>query len=143
MIIAILSAVALPQYRKAVDKARFAEIQLIARDLYQANIRYQLANGGSDLVLYDKLDIEAPSGFVYDEGNSTWKKGEIKPVKIFMPNAQNIYIYWYPSGKDMNLEISLAAPYRGVRCAYHNDSYVKSLCESAGATADNGYFLLQ
>lgn len=143
LIIGILAGIALPQYRKAVDKTRFAEIQLIARDLYQANIRYQLANGGSDLVLYDKLDIGAPSGFVYDEGTSTWKKGTVKPVKIFMPNAQNIYVYWYPSGKDMNLSISLAAPYRGVRCSYHNDDYVKGLCESAGATADNGYFLIK
>ena len=143
LIVGILAAVALPQYRKAVDRARFAEILLIARDLYQANMRYQLSNGTGEMALYDQLDISAPSGFVYDEASSSWKKGTLKPVKIFMPSPQNIYVYWYPSGKDMNLDIRLDAPYRGIRCAYHNDAYVKSLCASAGATEENNYFLLK
>ena len=48
LIIGILSAVALPQYTKAVEKARAAEAVLMVRDLSQAADAYLLASGYSD-----------------------------------------------------------------------------------------------
>lgn len=47
LIIGILSAVALPQYTKAVEKARATEAVLMVRDLSQAADRYLLASGYS------------------------------------------------------------------------------------------------
>lgn len=142
LIIGILSAVALPQYKKAVDKARFQEILLIARDLYQANIRNELATGNKNPVLWDELDIGAPGGFENVSGQ--WrKKTGASVITVFKPSDDIIYVYWYPSGLDMNLGIRLTEPYRGVRCAYHNNAYVKGLCESFGANADNNYTLFK
>ncbi len=59
LIIGILAAVALPQYNKAVLKARFAEIEINLHALAQAEERYYLEHNeyATDLSL---LDIEVP-----------------------------------------------------------------------------------
>ncbi len=45
LIIGILAAVALPQYQKAVLRSRYAQTQILARNLYDAAQRYYMANG--------------------------------------------------------------------------------------------------
>ena len=47
LIIGILAAVALPQYKKAVLKSRYATIKDITRSIYEAELRYYM--------LYDKF----------------------------------------------------------------------------------------
>ena len=59
LIIGILSAVALPQYKNAVDKARFLQITIIAHSLADAQRRFYLANGYYTVNL-DDLDIQIP-----------------------------------------------------------------------------------
>jgi len=59
LIIGILAAVALPQYEKAVEKARASEAIIILRSIADANQRYYLANGKYTWSLAD-LDIEIP-----------------------------------------------------------------------------------
>ena len=57
LIIGILAAVALPQYQKAVMKARYTELVSVTSQLAQAEEVYYLANGnytGS----FDELDVE-------------------------------------------------------------------------------------
>ena len=60
LIIGILSAVALPQYEKAVNKARAAEAWTYAKAFADAQKIYYLSNGEytSDL---SRLDIEMPA----------------------------------------------------------------------------------
>ena len=57
LIIGILAAVALPQYQKAVTKARFATIRTVVENLYQAEEIFYLANGyyqaNTDLLDFD------------------------------------------------------------------------------------------
>ena len=56
LIIGILSAVALPQYQKAVQKSRFVQLQIALRTLFDAQKRYYLANGEYATTL-DVLDV--------------------------------------------------------------------------------------
>ena len=61
LIIGILAAIALPQYEKAVEKAKIAEAMIMLRAIADANERYYLANGvyaAHDEI--DKLDISVP-----------------------------------------------------------------------------------
>ena len=70
LIIGVLSAVALPQYQKAVRRSHGAEALLMARSLSDALFRYYLANGSYEGVSADSLDIKVPaSGY--------WKYGQV------------------------------------------------------------------
>ncbi len=62
LIIGILSAVALPQYTKAVNKSRVATITPVFKSMLQAAEVYKLSNGvtSGDIPLED-LDIEVPA----------------------------------------------------------------------------------
>ncbi len=62
LIIGILAAVALPQYQKAVLRSRYAQTQILARNLYDALQRYYLANGEYPVDLTD-LDIQVAGAF--------------------------------------------------------------------------------
>ena len=57
LIIGILAAVAVPQYQKAVTKARFATIRTVVENLYRAEEVFYLANGyyqaNTDLLDFD------------------------------------------------------------------------------------------
>ena len=64
LIIGILSAVALPQYRKAVEKARATEAIINLKAITDAQERYYLANGEYTDNLED-LDIGVQDGKYY------------------------------------------------------------------------------
>ena len=55
LIIAILAAVALPQYHKAVDRAKYKQAMLAAREIMEAERLYYLQHGevATDLTLLD------------------------------------------------------------------------------------------
>lgn len=59
LIIGILSAVALPQYQKAVAKSRFTQLQTAAKSLKDAMEVYYMANGNYPNY-WSELDIEYP-----------------------------------------------------------------------------------
>ena len=63
LIIGILAAVALPQYQKAVLRSRYAQTQILARNLYDALQRYYLANGEYPPNLAE-LDIQVSGAFI-------------------------------------------------------------------------------
>ena len=71
LIIGILAAVALPQYNKAVLKARFAEIETTLHTLAQAQERYYLEHNEYATDLSD-LDIEIPEEVECLPGESEW-----------------------------------------------------------------------
>jgi prepilin-type N-terminal cleavage/methylation domain-containing protein len=63
LIIGILAAIALPQYRLATEKARAAEAFIILRSLRTASDIYKLETGAYPTADdWDKLSIEMPGG---------------------------------------------------------------------------------
>ena len=79
LIIGILAAVALPQYRVAVTKTRYANLKVIADNIAKAEEIYYLANGAYTNK-FEELDIDPPAGqkdtstqnlFQYDWGKCT------------------------------------------------------------------------
>ena len=60
LVIGILAAIALPQYQKAVAKAKAAEAVTLFRSLADAEQRYYLANGHYNRSL-ENLDIQVPN----------------------------------------------------------------------------------
>ena len=67
LIIGILAAVALPQYQKAVEKARASEALPLLKSVYQAAQSYYLANGDWP-TKFDELAVEIPW-----TGNVKWR----------------------------------------------------------------------
>ena len=75
LIIGILAAVALPQYQKAVAKARFAKMYAVFKKIDQAQRMYYTANGEYSLDA-DALDIELPVGGEPLPSNNRWRSYE-------------------------------------------------------------------
>jgi len=59
LIIGILSAVALPQYQKTVEKSKSAQAVTMLKSVYQAAEEYYLANGTWP-TSFEKLSVSAP-----------------------------------------------------------------------------------
>ena len=60
LIIGILAAIALPQYQKAVMKARFTQLKVLSSAIAQAQEVYYMANGVY-AVRFDDLDVNTPA----------------------------------------------------------------------------------
>ena len=70
LIIGILAAIALPQYQKAVWKARSAEIKTLVKALGEANQRYYMASGAY-ASNFEDLDIDVPLQKVSGGGSNS------------------------------------------------------------------------
>jgi len=115
LIIGILAAVALPQYKKAVEKARMSEAISIVRAIANANQRYYMANGvWADYTQLDLLDVEIPGE------NYTVAGGVRKQTKYFFyssnANENSIALaHRIPWGEAYTIYIAPAEPDR-LRC---------------------------
>ncbi len=71
LIIGILTAVALPQYQKAVAKSHYATIKPLLKSIAHAQEIYYLSNGEyADSM--DKLAVTAPAGYVSSSTATDW-----------------------------------------------------------------------
>ena len=71
LIIGILSAIALPQYRVAVGKAQMMKMAPLARSIYDAVKRCEMANGSQDDCMnFENLDVHIPGASYtpYEDG---------------------------------------------------------------------------
>ena len=97
LIIGILAAVAYPQYRMAVYKARFTQLQAAAQPIMRSFERYYMETGAQATSL-DELDIGRPQTsslqiIVVGGGNVV----PIDHVRFQMPaKLPGLYYVWYP-----------------------------------------------
>ena len=115
LIIGILAAVALPQYKVAVVKARIGAILPIVNAIAQADQRYFLANGNYSYNL-DDLDIQMPSSCTTATGggagvNQQWTCGN--DFLLDNSGGNQVYAHYCPGHNqertdcDANLEFTL------------------------------------
>ncbi len=126
LIIGILAAVALPQYQRAVEKARFTQLVTVSKSIVDAQQSYYLANG-----VYasraDELDIEYPmnaSGTLFK--TDKWRceftyanGGGGGPRTSCSLSQPHVVLQWYHDSNHFNC------------CAYSDDQYKgESLCQN-------------
>ena len=100
LIIGILAAVAVPQYKQAVLKARFSNAWGVALNLRKAAEMYYLANGSYKDNLLTELDIDYSSVCEGSGANLICEGG----FAIDMNNASLLFKYAPGIKKGMNME---------------------------------------
>lgn len=112
LIIGILASVALPQYQKAVGKARVMKVLPVLRAIYDAKQVYFLANGTYEADL-DSLDVNInySSSEVADNGNYTYKSS----IGRLVLHKNNAGVSW----TDWDVIIDLKDGNRIVCCGYN------------------------
>lgn len=123
LIIGILSAIALPRYEKAVERARMSEAVTITRAIAQANKRYFLATGKYANHISD-LDIDIPEELV--DGIGT---GQRKQTEYFTYTASDA------DGRDF-LVIAQRRPYTQRFYIYMNKTSNRMYCTLNGAPSN-------
>lgn len=113
LIIGILAAVALPQYNKAVAKARVAEVWTLAKSFRDAQKVYHLENGKYANNLAD-LAIELPAN------PSFFKAGSESPYRLAIGTGGDAYLYFGPLKglKGMSLSVQLQMGPSGTSAGY-------------------------
>ncbi len=102
LIIGILAAVALPQYQRAVEKARMAEGISLLSSLAKAEKAYFLANGEytdnfNDLDIAFHIDPDADSKAIEQHTRLSVRRAKIEQVVFARPKQEDIYwrLYYY------------------------------------------------
>ena len=111
LIIGILAAIALPQYEKAVSRARYQQAVVIGTALFQAQQVYYMANGVW-AKNFDELDISVPkpnrinnssnsegnyNAAYYDWGNCVLREYALGSIQCAVTNVATFSIY--PTGR--------------------------------------------
>ena len=103
LIIGILSAVAVPQYEKAVEKSRATQAFTLLKSLYAAQASYYMANGRY-ATSFDDLDVEIPW-----TGNEKWLNNLVSDTRSNQDWSLQIH-----EGSDMALYLGrIKGPYKG------------------------------
>ena len=120
LIIGILAAVALPQYQKAVAKARYVQLMSAGDAIQRAEEIYYMANGHYTDEL-DELDIDVPhEDFTITVNASTSSHAAVQAAASQWGLSHVVYFEHHPTGFSR-------------RCRVHaikNDDYLHQTCKS-------------
>ncbi len=161
LIIGVLSAIALPQYEKAVTKTRIMTGMAIGRGLMTALDEYYLANSGFTAV-YDNLVLNVPpnytdangtpyntvnagSALYYNAGKTGQQmfkiqSGGVVQYQYRLPNGKNINIYFYSS-----YATAENGAYKGrIYCTGQNNAAAATAyCKAIGGVKDGSKYFLK
>ncbi len=144
LIIGILSAIALPQYQKVVDKARFVETMTAGEALLTAEKVYYLANG-TYTANFDNLDIQLPGK--YTASQNAIQIGKTS-CKIFFNGNSSDSILCQPDNTLLWYRVFLFGKLSRYCVAVGGNERAKAVCkmitQSNGVTMseDNVYYSL-
>ena len=146
LIICILAAVAIPQYEKAVEKARAAEAMVLVKAIADANQRYYLANGKYTWSLAD-LDIEIPGKDVTREGMDRKETNyfEYGARRVSKTDTSNVIALANRLPTATKYYLAIFSDAEGIYCADY-DTTTRKNCKMLGATNQtihSGYYLLK
>ena len=137
LIIGILSAIALPQYNLAVEKARAAEALSVLKTIKEAQEVYYMANGHYATSV-DDLDVRFP------ENSKYWAYG-IYGESVGAYNARGVNLFYRYS----HLSAALASRQNTIACGYvgganaETIAYVTKICRALGATGTGDRMLIK
>ena len=132
LIIGILAAVALPQYRKAVLKSRYTQIQIVCKALLDAQKVYHMANG-TWAEKFSDLDVDLPAGAVLLPSETEASgPGEFYWIIWLNDTKTSGTVNGSYSGR-IGLVVSFSSGSRQCR-AKENDTQANDLCKNMGGT---------
>ena len=105
LIIGILAAIALPQYKKAVMKSRYTQLEVLATNIYHAQKRYYMANGTYSID-FNALDLSFPSTPLRSTGSG-------KLYEILVNKHNNCFLKGGSEATDNTIPLN-------VWCIYNN-----------------------
>ena len=148
LIIGILAAVAIPQYEKAVEKARAAEAMVLLKAIADANQRYYLANGEYTWSLAN-LDVEIPGKDVTAAGMDRKKTNyfEYGARRSSKTDTSNVIAIANRLPRSTKYYLMIFSDAEGIYC-YDYDKTTRKNCKALGATnqkhpIQSDYYLLK
>ena len=118
LIIGILAAIALPQYQKAVERAKAVQAITLLRSLRDSFERYKLANSVYPNKFSD-LDIEIPF-----TGNTQYETRWITDTLSNEDWSLQIQDHWISNKRALNVVMTrLSGPYRGASLTYNMGAF--------------------
>ncbi|WP_428898424.1 type IV pilus assembly protein PilE [Parelusimicrobium proximum] len=133
LIIAILAAVALPQYTAAVEKSRATEALVVLKALKDAEDRAYLAH--DKYVPLDQLEVSAPESNYFTYGTD-----EANMVSAVRKTTDAYSLDFYFS------DPAIAGVGNRIACSHNYHAKHKRLCSSLGCTTISdsaGYCIIQ
>ena len=140
LIIGILAGIALPQYKKVVERAKMAEAVTIVKSIAQAQQRYYLVHGNYlncneldalDIDLGGSSDCSYPACKCIQSSNFLYMPSNYGNSRIAVAQRTPLYKYFiYVSKNNPNL----------IKCAYHginnyqSTQIQKELCDKLNET---------
>lgn len=144
LITGILSAVALPQYNRAVLKARYSEIQTIIRAYATAAEAYYMANGEYPSYWHD-MDLEPPSGCTAGdtaEGGPLYCHRKSFYFDLYNASNRNLVGFYQPNSKTKVAYVqwldASAHPQRRECWAVTGDTDAQAFCKSLNGAEAGG-----
>ena len=135
LIIGILAAIALPQYKLAVAKTRYVQAMTLSDSFWQAAQRYHLENGTWPENI-DQLDIEMPGGGRYvdiDHASIVFSWGT---CVVQATSTINGYSYCSISGKGVYAYREFNSSKRYCRAHGEEGDFSHKLCKSVGGVGN-------